>query len=141
MQGDGVVGPLHLLAQGAVAEQFGTTSGMTPPVVESTGTGGGMEQFCKGVGAETPDITNASRRIKKSEFENCQKNGVKDIIEIQVGIDGLALAQSNKGAKFALSTADVYKALAANPFGKPQTAKLFRLPPSTQGYGQEHRKC
>ncbi len=95
------------------------------PVLESTGTGGGMEQFCKGVGAETPDITNASRRMKKSEFENCQKNGVKDIVEIQVGIDGLALAQSNKGQKFALSTADVYKALATNPFGKPQTAKLW----------------
>jgi phosphate transport system substrate-binding protein len=63
--------------------------------------------------------------MKKSEFENCQKNGVKDIIEVQVGIDGLALAQSNKGTKFALSTADVYKALAANPFGKPQTAKLW----------------
>ena len=95
------------------------------PVLESTGTGGGMEQFCKGVGADTPDITNASRRMKKSEFENCQKNGVKDIVEVQVGIDGLALAQSNKGQKFALSTADVYKALAANPFGKPQTAKLW----------------
>lgn len=95
------------------------------PVLESTGTGGGMEQFCKGVGADTPDITNASRRMKKSEFENCQKNGVKDIIEVQVGIDGLAMAQSNKGQKFALSTADVYKALAANPFGKPQTAKLW----------------
>lgn len=95
------------------------------PVLESTGTGGGMEQFCKGVGAETPDITNASRRMKKTEFENCQKNGVKDIVEVQVGIDGLALAQSNKGQKFALSTADVYKALAANPFGKPQTAKLW----------------
>ena len=63
--------------------------------------------------------------MKKSEFENCQKNGVKDIIEVQVGIDGLALAESNQGAKFALTTADVYKALAANPFGKPQTAKLW----------------
>lgn len=95
------------------------------PVLESTGTGGGMEQFCKGVGADTPDITNASRRMKKSEFENCQKNGVKDIVEVQVGIDGLAVAQSNKGQKFAISTTDVYKALAANPFGKPQTAKLW----------------
>lgn len=95
------------------------------PVLESTGTGGGIEQFCKGVGAESPDIANASRRMKKSEFENCQKNGVTDIIEVQVGIDGLALAQSNEGVKFALSTADVYKALAANPFGKPQTAKLW----------------
>ena len=95
------------------------------PVLESNGTGGGIEQFCKGVGAESPDIVNASRRMQKSEFENCQKNGVKDIIEVQVGIDGLALAESNQGAKFALTTADVYKALAANPFGKPQTAKLW----------------
>ncbi len=95
------------------------------PVLESTGTGGGMQQFCKGVGADTPDITNASRRIKKKEFENCQKNGVTDIVEIQVGVDGLALAESNKGQKFALSALDVYKALAANPFGKPQTAKLW----------------
>ena len=95
------------------------------PVLESNGTGGGIEQLCKGVGADTPDIANASRRMKKSEFENCQKNGVKDIIEVQVGIDGLALAESNEGAKFELTTADVYKALAANPFGKPQTAKLW----------------
>ena len=95
------------------------------PVLESTGTGGGIEQFCKGVGADTPDIVNASRRMKKSEFDNCQNNGVKDIVEVQVGIDGLALAQSNEGVKFVLSTADVYKALAANPFGKPQTAKLW----------------
>lgn len=110
----------------AAAEAFAKgDSSRKSPVVESTGTGGGIEQFCKGVGAETPDIANASRRMKKSEFENCQKNGVKDIVEIQVGIDGLALAQSNKGQKFALSTADVYKALAANPFGKPQTAKLW----------------
>jgi phosphate transport system substrate-binding protein len=110
----------------AAAEGFAKSDpSRKSPVVESTGTGGGIEQFCKGVGAETPDIANASRRMKKSEFENCQKNGVKDIVEIQVGIDGLALAQSNKGQKFALTTADVYKALAANPFGKPQTAKLW----------------
>lgn len=110
----------------AAAEAFAKgDASRKSPVVESTGTGGGIEQFCKGVGAESPDIANASRRMKKSEFENCQKNGVKDIVEIQVGIDGLALAQSNKGQKFALSTADVYNALAANPFGKPQTAKLW----------------
>jgi len=110
----------------AAAEAFSKADpSRKSPVLESTGTGGGIEQFCKGVGAETPDIANASRRMKKSEFENCQKNGVKDIVEVQVGIDGLALAQSNSGQKFALSTADVYKALAANPFGKPQTAKLW----------------
>lgn len=110
----------------AAAEAFAKgDASRKSPVVESTGTGGGIEQFCKGVGADTPDIANASRRIKKSEFENCQKNGVKDIVEIQVGIDGLAIAESNEGQKFALSTLDVYKALAANPFGKPQTAKLW----------------
>lgn len=95
------------------------------PVAESTGTGGGIEQFCKGVGADKPDIANASRRMKKSEFEACQKNGVTEIVEIQVGIDGIALAESNKGPKFTLTPTDVYKALAANPFGKPQTAKLW----------------
>jgi phosphate transport system substrate-binding protein len=110
----------------AVAEQFAKADpSRKSPVLESTGTGGGIEQFCKGVGAETPDIANASRRMKKSEFENCQKNGVTEIIEVQVGIDGITLAESNKGQKFELTAADVYKALAANPFGKPQTAKLW----------------
>src|ERR671918_698570 len=66
----------------AVAEQFGKTSGMKTPVVESTGTGGGMKLFCAGVGVNHPDATNASRRMKKSEFQACQKNGVKDIVEI-----------------------------------------------------------
>lgn len=110
----------------AVAEAFAKADpARKAPVAESTGTGGGIEQFCEGVGANTPDIANASRRMKKSEFETCQKNGVTDIIEIQVGIDGIALAESNKGQKFSLTPADVYKALAANPFGKPQTAKLW----------------
>jgi phosphate transport system substrate-binding protein len=110
----------------AVAEEFAKADpSRKSPVLESTGTGGGIEQFCKGVGADTPDIANASRRMKKSEFENCQKNGVTEIIEVQVGIDGITLAESNKGQKFELTAADVYKALAANPFGKPQTAKLW----------------
>ncbi len=110
----------------AVAEAFAKADATRKsPVLESTGTGGGIEQFCKGVGAQTPDIANASRRMKKSEFDNCTKNGVTDIVEIQVGIDGITLAESNKGQKFELTAADVYKALAANPFGKPQTAKLW----------------
>ena len=74
----------------AVAESFGRGGGFKTPVVESTGTGGGIKQFCSGVGVQHPDITNASRRIKKSEFDDCAKNGVKDIIEIQVGVDGEA---------------------------------------------------
>lgn len=96
------------------------------PIIESTGTGAGMKLFCSGVGAQHPDIENASRRMKKSEFEDCQKNGVTDIIEIQVGLDGLAFAAVKGGLSFPLTQADVYKALAANPFGKPQTAKTWK---------------
>src|SRR6185295_7551235 len=80
-----------------VAENFGKTSGMKTPVVESTGTGGGMKLFCSGAGEDTPDMTNASRRIKKSEFEECAKNGVTDIVEIKVGFDGLTVANSKSG--------------------------------------------
>ncbi len=96
------------------------------PIIESTGTGAGMNLFCKGVGAQYPDIENASRRIKMSEFEECAKNGVDKIIEIQVGLDGIAFAEAIKGpAGFDLTPVDIYKAIAANPFGKPNTAKLW----------------
>ena len=95
------------------------------PIIESTGTGGGMKLFCAGVGVQHPDIANASRRIKKSEFDDCQKNGVKDIVEVQVGLDGIAFAEAKGGPGVALTQADVYKALAANPFGKPNTAKTW----------------
>jgi phosphate transport system substrate-binding protein len=95
----------------AVAEQFGKSGGRTP-VVESTGTGGGMKLFCAGVGESHPDITNASRAMKKSEFEDCQKNGVKDIVEIKVGIDGLTIAQSKAGPALKLTMAQVFLALA-----------------------------
>ncbi len=80
-----------------VAEQLGKTGGIKTPVVESTGTGGGMKLFCAGVGVGHPDATNASRRMKKGEFEMCQKNGVKDIVEINIGFDGLTVAQSKQG--------------------------------------------
>lgn len=95
------------------------------PIIESTGTGAGMKLFCAGVGVQHPDIVNASRRMKKSEFEDCQKNGVKDIIEVQVGLDGIAFAEAKDGPGIPLTQADVYKALAANPFGKPNTAKTW----------------
>ncbi len=95
------------------------------PIIESTGTGAGMKLFCAGVGVQHPDIANASRRIKKSEFDDCQKNGVKDIVEVQVGLDGIAFAEAKGGIGIALTQADVYKALAANPFGKPNTAKTW----------------
>jgi phosphate transport system substrate-binding protein len=97
----------------AVAEQFGKSGAGRTPVVESTGTGGGMKLFCAGVGEGHPDLTNASRAMKKSEFEECQKNGVKDIIEIKVGIDGLTIAQSKAGPPTKLSMAQVFLALAA----------------------------
>ncbi|MDX2287749.1 MAG: PstS family phosphate ABC transporter substrate-binding protein [Hyphomicrobiaceae bacterium] len=96
----------------AVAEQFGKSSGLKTPIVESTGTGGGMKIFCEGVGVDKADATNASRRMKKGEFELCQKNGVTDIIELKVGIDGLTLAQSKEGPKIGLTRKQVFMALA-----------------------------
>jgi phosphate transport system substrate-binding protein len=72
-----------------------------------------------------PDIANASRRMKASEYEGCAKNGVKDIVEIQVGLDGIAFAEAQGGPGIALTQADVYRALAANPFGKPNATKLW----------------
>jgi phosphate transport system substrate-binding protein len=96
----------------AVAEQFGKSGGGKTPVVESTGTGGGFKLFCAGVGAGHPDVSNASRRIKKSEFDDCQKNGATDIIEIKVGYDGLSIAQSKAGTPLKLTMAQVFLALA-----------------------------
>ena len=95
----------------AVAEQLGKT-GVKTPVVESTGTGGGMKLFCAGVGESHPDATNASRRMKKGEFNDCQKNGVKDIVEINIGFDGLTLAQSKQGPQIKLTLAQLFLALA-----------------------------
>ncbi len=95
-----------------VAEAFGKATGMKTPVVESTGTGGGMKLFCAGVGDDTPDFTNASRAIKKSEFEDCAKNGVTEIIEIKVGFDGLSLAQSKDAKPFELTKMQIFLALA-----------------------------
>ncbi len=95
-----------------VAEQFGKTSGMKTPVVESTGTGGGMKLFCAGVGEGHPDATNASRAMKKNEFDDCQKNGVKDIVEIKIGFDGLTMAQSKQGTPIKLTLPQLYLAIA-----------------------------
>jgi phosphate transport system substrate-binding protein len=112
---------------GIAAEQFRqANAGMKTPKIESTGTGGGIERFCSGVGASTPDIANASRRMKASEFATCRANGVTDIVEIQIGIDGLALGESVNGPRFSLTQEDIYKALAANPYGQPNTARTWR---------------
>jgi phosphate transport system substrate-binding protein len=96
----------------AVAEQFGKTGGFKTPVVESTGTGGGMKLFCAGVGADHPDFTNASRQIKKTEFEDCAKHGVTDIVEIKVGFDGLTIANSKAGPDLIFTKQQIFLALA-----------------------------
>jgi len=96
----------------AVAEQLGKTGGIKTPVVESTGTGGGMKLFCAGVGVEHPDATNASRRMKKSELEQCQKNGVNDVVELIVGYDGISLAQSKEGTAMKLTLPQLFLAIA-----------------------------
>ena len=84
----------------SVAEEFGATTSFKTPVVESTGSGGGMKLFCAGMGMETPDITNASRRMKEKEFKLCSKNGVTDITESVIGFDGIAFAQSKANPDF-----------------------------------------
>lgn len=95
----------------AVAEQFGKKSGFTTPVVESTGSGGGMKLFCAGVGEGTPDITNASRRMKDKEFKQCVENGVTPV-EVKIGFDGIVLANAKSGATFKLTTKQIFQALA-----------------------------
>lgn len=110
-----------------VSEQFGKdNSQFKAPIIEGNGTGGGMKLFCAGVGSQHPDIADASRRMKKSEYDDCVKNGVKDIAEVQVGIDGIAFANAKGAPVMALTPLDVYKAIAANPFGKPNTAKTWK---------------
>ncbi len=95
-----------------VAEQFGKANGGKTPIVESTGTGGGFKLFCAGVGVDHPDATNASRTIKKSEFEDCQKNGVKEIVELKVGFDGIVIANAKGGAALVLTQDHLFRALA-----------------------------
>ncbi len=96
----------------AVAEQFGKASGFKTPIVESTGTGGGIKLFCDGVGVNTPDVASASRRMKKNEAEACAKNGVSDIVEIKIGFDGLTLSQAKGGAAMKLTLGQLFLALA-----------------------------
>lgn len=97
-----------------VAEQFGKTTRYKTPKIESTGSGGGLKLFCAGVGVEHPDITNASRRIKKSEYEKCLANGVTEIVEVKIGYDGIVLANSNKAKPMKLTRKDIFLALAKN---------------------------
>jgi phosphate transport system substrate-binding protein len=112
-----------------VAEQFGRTTKFKTPKVESTGSGGGLKLFCAGVGVEHPDITNASRRIKKSEQELCAKNGVYDIIEVKVGYDGIVLGKSKATKPLELTRKDIFLALAKMVPGKD--GKLIENPYTT----------
>lgn len=110
-----------------VAEQFvNKNPKFKTPVVESTGTGGGVKLFCEGIGPQYPDILDASRAMTLAEFKKCQANGVTQIMQIEVGADGVALAESLDGPKFSLTRKDIYLALAANPKGKPNTAKTWQ---------------
>ncbi len=97
----------------AVAEEFGRTSNFKTPIVESTGSGGGLKLFCAGVGTNHPDVTNASRRIKASEVELCARNGINDIVEIKIGFDGIVMARDKSAQPISLSLREIYLALAA----------------------------
>jgi phosphate transport system substrate-binding protein len=95
-----------------VAERFGKATKYNTPKIESTGSGGGLKLFCAGVGVEHPDITNASRAIKKTECEKCKKNGVTDIIEVKIGYDGITVANDKEAPQLSLSRKDLFLALA-----------------------------
>jgi len=133
-----------------VAERLGQGKKFKTPVVESTGTGGGMKLFCTGIGSTTPDITNASRAIKETEKALCEKNGVTPI-EYMIGYDGIVVANYNKGKEFAFTKGDIFNAVAeqvfidgkwvANPYKNwkeinpnfPDQEIRFMLPPPTSG--------
>jgi phosphate transport system substrate-binding protein len=114
-----------------VAERFGRSTDFKTPKVESTGSGGGMKLFCQGVGIQHPDITNASRRIKKSEFELCKKNGVNGIVEVLIGYDGIVIANSRKAEQMSITRKDLFLALAAQVPNPDGTESLVPNPYNT----------
>lgn len=134
-----------------VIERFAQASGGPAPIIESTGTGGGMKLFCGGVGEGHPDFTGASRAIKDSEKETCAANGVTDVTEMMIGFDGIVLANSNNGPEMAITKAQLFAALAkevevngevvANPYTNwseidaslPDAAIEVLGPPPTSG--------
>lgn len=110
----------------AVAESLARSNpDIKSPIIESTGTGGGMKLFCAGLGPDTTDMVNASRRMKASEFADCQANGVTDIIELQVGLDGIAFASAQGGIDINLTPKIVYEAIAKTPYGGEQTNETW----------------
>ncbi|PMR67696.1 substrate-binding domain-containing protein [Halomonas heilongjiangensis] len=134
-----------------VTEEFGAVTSYPTPVIESTGSGGGIRLFCNGVGEGTPDISNASRRIKASEVERCEANGVTDVTEVKIGSDGIVLAQSSTNDELDLTLEQLFLAVAAkvpvdgelvdNPYTKwsdidaslPDRNISIYGPPSTSG--------
>ena len=114
-----------------VAEQFGKTTSYKTPTIESTGSGGGLKLFCAGVGVEHPDITNASRAIKKSEYDKCMANGVREIIEVKIGYDGIVVANSKKASPLKLTRKDLYLALAKDVPDPSGAEKLVPNPYTT----------
>ena len=114
-----------------VAEQFGKSSSYKTPKIESTGSGGGLKLFCAGVGVEHPDITNASRAIKKSEYDQCLANGVKEIVEVKIGYDGIVMANSKKTAPLKLTRKDIFLALAKDVPDPSGAEKLVPNPYKT----------
>ncbi len=112
----------------AVAEHFGRSTEFKTPIVESTGSGGGLKLFCAGTGESTPDIANASRRIKASEIERCDQNGVTNVVEIRIGFDGIVLANSKQAEPLPLSTKHLFLALARKI---PVAGKLVANPNRT----------
>lgn len=126
----------------AVAEKFGNKTTFKTPKIESTGSGGGMKLFCKGVGEGTPDITNASRRMKMKEWKKCQAAGVKDVIEFKVGFDGIVIGNAKSAVALNLTRAQIYKALHKGSKAKlwsdvdpslPKTKIEVLGPPPTSG--------
>jgi len=112
-----------------VAEKFGKETSFKTPKIESTGSGGGLKLFCAGVGVRHPDITNASRRIKKSEVARCAKNGVTRITEVKIGYDGIVLANSKKAKQMKVTLRQLYLALAKQvPEGGKDGGKLVANP-------------
>ena len=111
-----------------VAERFGKTSDFATPKIESTGSGGGIKLFCSGIGIDTPDIANSSRRMKTSEFEQCQANGVTDITEVLIGYDGIAVANSVDADQLELTTKELYLALAKDVPNPDGTEELVPNP-------------